>query len=60
MMEYLLAAYAILWAVSFVLVLSMVWRQRRIESEIRALRILVDDLPPSDPRRAGPMDGDTF
>jgi hypothetical protein len=42
-MSYLVAAYAVLWAISFVLVFSMVWRQRRIQSELQALRLLVED-----------------
>jgi hypothetical protein len=46
-MIYLIAAYAVLWAVSFGLVLSMVWRQRRIESDLEAVRALVEELPRS-------------
>lgn len=42
-MNYLVAAYAVLWAISFGLVFSMVWRQRKIESEMQTLRVLVDD-----------------
>jgi hypothetical protein len=42
-MVYLVAAYAVLWAISFGLVFSMVWRQRRLESELRALTALADD-----------------
>ena len=44
-MTFLVAAYAVLWAVSFGLVFSMVWRQRRIESEMQSLRVLVEDEP---------------
>ena len=44
-MSYLVAAYAVLWAISFGLAFSMVWRQRRIEAELRALRALVDEEP---------------
>jgi hypothetical protein len=47
-MTYLVAAYAVLWAVSFGLVLSMIWRQRKIEAEMQALQILVEDEPRSD------------
>jgi CcmD family protein len=34
---YLLAAYAVFWALTFVLVLSIWARQRRLEREIEAL-----------------------
>jgi hypothetical protein len=44
-MTFLVAAYAVLWAVSFGLVFSMVWRQRKIESEMQSLRVLVEDEP---------------
>jgi hypothetical protein len=44
-MSYLVAAYAVLWAISFGLVFSMVWRQRKIESEMESLRVLVQDEP---------------
>jgi hypothetical protein len=46
MMNYLVAAYVVLWAISFGLVFSMVWRQRKIESEMQTLRVLVEDEPP--------------
>jgi hypothetical protein len=42
-MSYLIAAYAVLWAISFGLVFSMVLRQRRIQSELQALRVMVED-----------------
>jgi CcmD family protein len=42
-MGYMVAAYAVLWAVSFVLVFSMVLRQRRLDAELRSLRVLVED-----------------
>jgi CcmD family protein len=44
-MGYLVAAYAVLWAVSFGLVFSMVLRQRRLDSELQSLRVIVDDEP---------------
>jgi hypothetical protein len=44
-MSYLVAAYAVLWAISFGLAFSMVWRQRQIEAELRALRALLDEEP---------------
>ncbi|MEJ2735235.1 MAG: hypothetical protein P8189_17005 [Anaerolineae bacterium] len=44
-MGYLVAAYAVLWAISFGLVFSMVLRQRRLGSEVEALRVLVDEEP---------------
>ena len=44
-MGYLVAAYAVLWAISFGLAFSMVWRQRQIEAELRALRALLDEEP---------------
>ena len=42
-MGYLVAAYAVLWAVSFGLVFSMVYRQRQLDSELQALRVVVED-----------------
>jgi hypothetical protein len=44
-MSYLVAAYAVLWAVSFGLVFGMVWRQRKLDAELQALRLLVEDEP---------------
>jgi hypothetical protein len=44
-MVYLVAAYAVLWAVSFGLVISMVLRQRQVRAELDALRMMVDDEP---------------
>ena len=42
-MNYLVAAYVVLWAISFGLVFSMVLRQRRIDADLRALRVLIED-----------------
>ena len=42
-MSYLVAAYAVLWAISFGLVLSILIRQRRIRSELETLRVMVED-----------------
>jgi hypothetical protein len=42
-MGFMVAAYAVLWAVSFGLVFSMVMRQRRLDSELQALRVVVED-----------------
>lgn len=50
-MAYMVAAYAVLWAVSFSLVFSMVLRQRRLDSELWALRIVVEDEPDSEQLR---------
>jgi hypothetical protein len=44
-MGYLITAYAVLWAISFGLVFSMVLRQRRIQAELQALRVMVEDEP---------------
>ena len=44
-MGYMVAAYAVLWAISFGLVFSILLRQRRLDSELQALRVLVDDEP---------------
>jgi CcmD family protein len=44
-MNYLVAAYAVFWAISFGLVLSLVVRQRKLRSELDALRLLVGDEP---------------
>jgi len=48
MMGYLVAAYAVLWAVSFGLVFSIVLRQRKLDSELQALRVIVEDEPSSE------------
>ena len=42
-MGYMVAAYVVLWAISFGLVVSMFLRQRQIRSELETLRVLVDD-----------------
>lgn len=42
-MGYLVAAYAVLWAISFGLVFSILLRQRRIRSELETLRVMVED-----------------
>lgn len=47
-MGYLVAAYAVLWAVSFSLVFSIVLRQRKLDSELQALRLIVEDEPRSE------------
>jgi len=44
-MWYMVAAYAVLWAISFGLVFSMILRQRRLDAELQALRLLVEDEP---------------
>jgi hypothetical protein len=47
-MSYLVAAYAVLWAISFGLVFSMVLRQRKIQAELQALRAMIEDEPRSE------------
>jgi hypothetical protein len=42
-MSYLVAAYAVFWAISFGLVFGILVRQRRIRSELETLRIMVED-----------------
>jgi len=42
-MEYLVAAYAVLWAISFGLVVSLLVRQRRLQGELAALRTMVEE-----------------
>ena len=42
-MTYLVAAYAVLWAISFGLVFSMVLRQRRLEQEVQVLQQFVEE-----------------
>jgi CcmD family protein len=42
-MTYLVAAYAVLWAISFGLVFSLVLRQRKLQAELETLRLLVED-----------------
>jgi hypothetical protein len=47
-MSYLVAAYLVLWAVSFGLVVSILLRQRKLQAEVQALRVMVEDEPLSD------------
>ncbi len=42
-MAFMIAAYAVLWIISFGLVLSIVLRQRRLEAELQAVRHTVED-----------------
>jgi hypothetical protein len=42
-MSFLVAAYAVLWAVSFGLIISMFLRQRKAEHELQALSVIVED-----------------
>ncbi len=48
--SYLIAAYAVFWAISFGLVASMVVRQRKLRADLHLLRQLVesDEGPASD------------
>jgi len=50
-MVYLVAAYVVLWAVSFGLVFAMVLRQRKLDAELRALCVMLEDEPRSDQAR---------
>lgn len=42
-MSFLVAAYAVLWAVSFGLIVSMFLRQRKAEQELQALSVIIED-----------------
>jgi len=42
-MSYLVAAYLVLWAVSFGLVVSILLRQRKLQAELQALRVMFED-----------------
>jgi uncharacterized protein YneF (UPF0154 family) len=44
-MSYLVAAYAVFWAISFGLVLGMFLRQRKVRSELQALQVLLEEEP---------------
>jgi hypothetical protein len=44
-MNYLVAAYAVFWAVSFGLVLSMLLRQRKLRADLEALHVMLDHEP---------------
>jgi len=44
-MNYLVAAYAVFWAVSFGLVFSMFLRQHKIRADLEALRVMLDKEP---------------
>ncbi|MBC7242336.1 MAG: CcmD family protein [Anaerolineae bacterium] len=37
-MTYLVAAYAVMWLITFIFVLSMAMRQRRLAAELEALK----------------------
>ncbi len=47
-MWYLVAAYGVFWAISFGLVFSMILRQRKLDAELQAIRLLVEDEPRSE------------
>jgi hypothetical protein len=42
-MNYLLAAYAVFWIMTFVLVFSVFARQRAVEKDVAALRAILED-----------------
>jgi len=42
-MEYMVAAYIVLWAISFGLVASIVVRQRRLRAELETLQVMIDE-----------------
>lgn len=42
-MPYLIAAYIVLWAISFGLLASIFLRQRRLEADLRAIRDATED-----------------
>jgi CcmD family protein len=42
-MTYMVAAYLIIWLVSFALILSMVFRQRKIDQELAVLNEALAD-----------------
>lgn len=42
-MTYLIAAYAVMWLITFVFVLSMAVRQRRLAAELEALKERVQE-----------------
>jgi hypothetical protein len=44
-MDYLVAAYAVFWAVSFGLVFSMFLRQRRLRADLEALHVMLEQEP---------------
>lgn len=40
---YLLAAYAVFWALAFMLIFSVWYRQRRLEREVTSLEALLEE-----------------
>lgn len=48
MSVYLVAAYAVFWALTFILVLSLWARQRRIERNIKSLEDQLERPEPAD------------
>lgn len=46
-MTYLVAAYFVLWAISFGLVFSIWVRQRKLQAEVCILEQMVEDQPPA-------------
>ena len=47
-MNYLVAAYAVFWAISFSLVFSMFLRQRKVRADLEALRVMIEREPLSE------------
>ena len=50
-MGFFVAAYLVLWAISFGLVVSILLRQRKLQAELQMLRVMVEDEPGSDEGR---------
>ena len=44
MLGYLMAGYLIIWVLAFVFILSMWSKSRRLERDLEAIRILVEQL----------------
>ena len=44
-MNYLVAAYAVFWAISFGLVVSMLLRQRKVRADLEALHVMLEQEP---------------
>jgi CcmD family protein len=44
MLAYMMAGYLVIWALAFVFVFNMWSRSRRLEHDLEAVRIMVDQL----------------
>jgi CcmD family protein len=51
-MNYLIAAYAVFWILTFALVFSIFARQKAVERDVNALRAILDERTAEDRRNS--------